>query len=170
MFTNTFRIQITLQLAGSPRLKPCLSFSLDSQFRHVKVPECCFCVTFFCRRFFSLSFHDAMRVNAVNCLVQCFSTVFCSSNGGLETADTLVADIALLPASAQIPCCEGCSVKSIYYRFLQKACHLIEKILLKWGTNLYCRCHISLCLCLSACFFVCCSISGCSVTAGFIFS
>lgn len=56
---------------------------------------------------FFLSFHDAMRVNAVNRLVQCFSTVFCSSNGGLETADTLVADIALLPASAPNPLLRG---------------------------------------------------------------
>lgn len=45
--------------------------------------------------------------NAVNCLVQCFSIVFCSSNGGLETADIPVADIALLPASALNPLLRG---------------------------------------------------------------
>lgn len=45
--------------------------------------------------------------DSVNYLVQCFPTVFCSSNGGLESADILVADTALLPASAINPLLRG---------------------------------------------------------------
>lgn len=45
--------------------------------------------------------------DAVNYLVPCFPTVFCSSNGGLESADILVADTALLPTRALNPLLRG---------------------------------------------------------------
>lgn len=57
--------------------------------------------------FFCFFLRIPRGADAVNYLVQCFPTVFCSSNGGLESADILVADTALLPASAINPLLRG---------------------------------------------------------------
>lgn len=69
---------------------------------HVKVAPCCFIL-----HFFIAAEMPNVGANAMNCRVQCFSTAFWSSNGGWETADNPVADIALLPASALNPLLRG---------------------------------------------------------------
>lgn len=69
---------------------------------HIKVAPCCFIL-----HVFIAAGMPNVGANATNCRVQCFSTAFWSSNGGWETADIPVADIALLPASTLNPLLRG---------------------------------------------------------------